>query len=221
MTAAAAADAVVVHDVPLLVENRLAPMYHLVIVVDAPIEQRVRRLVRDRGMSQEDVLARIATQADDARRRAVADVWLDNGGTADQVLAAADDLWADRLVPFEANVRLRRQLAGAARLEPSASSPSQAALNAAVTVLRASFDADQGGFGGAPKFPPSSVLEFLLRRAAARPRDSGSEARNRAAPGAPAAEGYPELAMALATLRAMAARRDLRPAGRRVLPATR
>ncbi len=108
LTAAAAADAVVVHDVPLLVENRLAPMYHLVIVVDAPIEQRVRRLVRDRGMSQEDVLARIATQADDARRHAVADVWLDNGGTADQVLAAADDLWADRLVPFEANVRLRR-----------------------------------------------------------------------------------------------------------------
>jgi dephospho-CoA kinase len=108
LTADAAPDAVVVHDVPLLVENRLAPMYHLVIVVDTPVERRVRRLVRDRGMSEQDVRARIAVQADDARRRAVADVWLDNAGTADQVLAAADDLWADRLVPFEANVRLRR-----------------------------------------------------------------------------------------------------------------
>jgi dephospho-CoA kinase len=108
LTAAAAPDAVVVHDVPLLVENGLAPMYHLVIVVDAPIDQRVRRLVRDRGMREEDVLARIASQADESRRRAVADVWLDNGGTADQVLATADDLWADRLVPFEANVRLHR-----------------------------------------------------------------------------------------------------------------
>jgi dephospho-CoA kinase len=108
LTAAAAPDAVVVHDVPLLVENGLAPMYHLVIVVHTPTEQRVRRLVRDRGMREEDVLARIAAQASDARRRAVADVWLDNAGTPDQVLAAADDLWADRLVPFEANVRLHR-----------------------------------------------------------------------------------------------------------------
>jgi dephospho-CoA kinase len=108
LTAAAAPDAVIVHDVPLLVENGLAPMYHLVIVVDAPIEQRVRRLVRDRGMAERDVLARIAAQADEPRRRAVADVWLDNGGTADQALAVADELWADRLVPFEANVRLRR-----------------------------------------------------------------------------------------------------------------
>jgi dephospho-CoA kinase len=108
LTAAAAPDAVIVHDVPLLVENGLAPMYHLVIVVDTPLEQRVRRLVRDRGMTEDEVLARIAAQADDTRRRAVADVWLDNAGTPDQVLAAADDLWADRLVPFEANVRLHR-----------------------------------------------------------------------------------------------------------------
>lgn len=108
LTAAAAPDAVVVHDVPLLVENGLAPHYHLVLVVDAPVEERIRRLVHDRGMAESDVLARIAAQADDERRRAVADVWLDNSGTPDQVLATVDDLWADRLVPFEANVRLRR-----------------------------------------------------------------------------------------------------------------
>ena len=108
LTAEAADDAVVVHDVPLLVENGLAPRYHLVLVVDAPVPDRIHRLVHDRGMAESDVLARIAAQADDERRRAVADVWLDNSGTPDQVLATVDDLWADRLVPFEANVRLRR-----------------------------------------------------------------------------------------------------------------
>jgi dephospho-CoA kinase len=104
----AADDAVVVHDVPLLVEKNYAPMYHLVVIVDADIAQRIHRLVSARGMSEEDARARIAAQATDEQRRAVADVWLDNSGTPDQVLAQADALWADRLVPFEANVRLRR-----------------------------------------------------------------------------------------------------------------
>jgi dephospho-CoA kinase len=108
LTSAAPKDAVLVHDVPLLVENGLAPMYHLVVVVDAPVPERIRRLVRDRGMTEQEVTARIAAQADEARRRAVADVWLDNGGSPDQVLAVVDALWADRLVPFEANIRLQR-----------------------------------------------------------------------------------------------------------------
>jgi dephospho-CoA kinase len=104
----AAPDAIVVHDVPLLVENGLAPGYHLVLVVHASVEQRVRRLVTSRGMAEEDVRARIAAQASEEARRAVADVWLDNSGTPDQVVAVVDDLWADRLVPFEANIRLGR-----------------------------------------------------------------------------------------------------------------
>ena len=108
LTSAAPKDAVLVHDVPLLVENGLAPMYHLVVVVDAPVPERIARLLRTRGMTEDEVRARIAAQADEARRRAVADVWLDNGGSPDQVLAAVDALWADRLIPFEANVRLRR-----------------------------------------------------------------------------------------------------------------
>ena len=108
LTSVARKDAVLVHDVPLLVENGLAPMYHLVVVVDAPVPERIARLVRTRGMTEDEVRARIAAQADEPRRRAVADVWLDNGGTPDQVLAAVDALWADRLIPFEANVRLRR-----------------------------------------------------------------------------------------------------------------
>ncbi|HJP75541.1 MAG TPA: dephospho-CoA kinase [Pseudonocardiaceae bacterium] len=108
LTSAAPRDAVLVHDVPLLVENGLAPMYHLVVVVDAPIPDRIARLVHGRGMTEEEVWARIDAQADEARRRAVADVWLDNSGTPDQVLAAVDALWSDRLIPFEANVRLQR-----------------------------------------------------------------------------------------------------------------
>lgn len=101
-------EAVVVHDVPLLVENGLAPMYHLVVIVDAPEDLRVARLTGQRGMSEVDARNRIAAQADESRRRAVADVWLDNAGTPDVVLAEVDALWADRLVPYEANVRLRR-----------------------------------------------------------------------------------------------------------------
>jgi dephospho-CoA kinase len=104
----AAPEAVVVHDVPLLVENGLAPMYHLVIVVDAPEDVRVARLTGQRGMSEVDARNRIAAQADEGRRRAVADVWLDNATTPDVVLAEVDALWADRLVPYEANVRLHR-----------------------------------------------------------------------------------------------------------------
>ncbi|SFQ56179.1 dephospho-CoA kinase [Amycolatopsis rubida] len=108
LMAGAADDAIVVHDVPLLVENDLAPAYHLVLVVDAPVEVRVRRLVEVRGMPEADARARIRAQAAEEQRRAVADVWLDNGGTPDVVLAEVDALWADRLIPFEANLRLRK-----------------------------------------------------------------------------------------------------------------
>ncbi len=56
------------------------------------------------------------------------------------------------------------RLVGAARLTPSEEPLDVAALDAAVATLTQQFDPVQGGFGGAPKFPPSSVLEFLLRR---------------------------------------------------------
>ncbi len=105
---AAPADAVVVHDVPLLVENGLGPNYQLVLVVDAPAAERVRRLVGDRGMEPDDARARLAAQAGDDARRAAADVLLDNGGPRGGVLAAVDSLWRDRLVPFEANLRAGR-----------------------------------------------------------------------------------------------------------------
>ena len=108
LMSAAAPDAIVVHDIPLLVEGGFAPGYHLVIVVGAPEEVRLRRLVETRGMTEADAKARIALQATDEQRRAAADVWLDNGGPQDIVLAEVDALWADRLLTFEANIRLRR-----------------------------------------------------------------------------------------------------------------
>ncbi|MBP2477928.1 dephospho-CoA kinase [Crossiella equi] len=103
------ADGLVVHDIPLLVENGLAPGFHLVLIADAPVEERIRRLVTHRGIGEADARARIARQATDEQRRAAADVLLDNSGSPEQLRAVLDALWTDRLVPFEANVRLRRR----------------------------------------------------------------------------------------------------------------
>lgn len=96
--AAATADpgAVVVHDIPLLVETGQADTFHLVVVVHAPALLRVERLVRLRGMSREDAEARVAAQAGDDERIAVADVVLDGSRTDADLRAQVDELW-DRL----------------------------------------------------------------------------------------------------------------------------
>ncbi len=108
LIAAAPHDAVVVQDIPLLVEGGMGPLFPLVVVVHADVEERVRRLVGSRGMPEADARARIAAQADDDARRAAADVWLDNGGAVEDLGSRIDDLWDTRLVPFEENLRLRR-----------------------------------------------------------------------------------------------------------------
>lgn len=105
--AAAPADSVVVHDVPLLVEKHMGPGYHLVLVVGATEQTRLRRLAATRGMTEADARSRIGAQATDEQRRAAADVWLDNDGPRDALLSQVDMLWHERLVPFEANVRHR------------------------------------------------------------------------------------------------------------------
>lgn len=106
---AAPPDAIVVQDVPLLVEAGLAAGFPLVVVVHAAAEVRLRRLVDQRGMPAADARARIAAQATDEQHHAAADVWLDNTGSRDETLAAVDQLWAQRLVPFEDNLRHRRR----------------------------------------------------------------------------------------------------------------
>jgi dephospho-CoA kinase len=112
LIAAAPSDAVVVQDVPLLVESGMAPSFPLVVIVHADAEERVRRLVGQRGMSEADARGRIAAQAGDEARRAVADVWLDNSGKPEEIESAVDALWEQRLVPFEANLRERRAVRG-------------------------------------------------------------------------------------------------------------
>ncbi|MFG1892812.1 dephospho-CoA kinase [Micromonospora zamorensis] len=108
LAAAAAPGAIVVNDVPLLVEVGLAPTYHLVIVVQTAVTTRLERLARDRGMDRAEAERRIAAQADDARRRAAADVVLTNDGSLTDLHDAVDDLWRQRLVPYEDNLRERR-----------------------------------------------------------------------------------------------------------------
>ncbi|MBF0687459.1 MAG: dephospho-CoA kinase [Cellulomonas sp.] len=101
--AAAALDggAVVVQDIPLLVETGQAEDFHVVVVVHAPAVLRVERLVRLRGMARADAEARVAAQARDEDRLAVADVVLDGSGTDVDLRAQVDELWARLAVERE------------------------------------------------------------------------------------------------------------------------
>ena len=90
------ADAVVVQDIPLLVETGQAGSFDLVLVVEADVDTRVARLVQ-RGLGEDDARARIAAQATDEQRRAVADVVLDNSGTPEGLAAQVDRFWAEHV----------------------------------------------------------------------------------------------------------------------------
>ncbi|MCF4121209.1 dephospho-CoA kinase [Antribacter sp. KLBMP9083] len=93
--AAAVADprAVIVHDIPLLVETGQADHFHLLVVVHAPADMRAERLMRGRGLTEAEALARVGAQATDEERLAAADVTLDGAGTVDELLAQVDELW--------------------------------------------------------------------------------------------------------------------------------
>jgi dephospho-CoA kinase len=93
LVASAPPGTVLINDVPLLVEAGLAGGYDLVVVVLASEPTRLARLVHDRGMSESEARARMATQATDEQRRAVADIVLDNDGTLEQLRTAVDEVW--------------------------------------------------------------------------------------------------------------------------------
>ena len=95
---AAPRGAVAVYDVPLLVEGGGAGLFDAVVVVDAPVEERLERLAA-RGVGRADALRRMASQASDEQRRAVASVWIDNSGTADELRAVAAAVLAQWLAP--------------------------------------------------------------------------------------------------------------------------
>ncbi|MEV7024785.1 dephospho-CoA kinase [Kitasatospora sp. NPDC093558] len=94
LEAAAAPDAVVVHDVPLLAENGLGPLYDLVVVVDAADDVRVARLVELRGMTEDEARARMAAQATRQERLAIADLVIDNSGPLEELAPRVAEVWA-------------------------------------------------------------------------------------------------------------------------------
>ncbi|MGW2019789.1 dephospho-CoA kinase [Streptomyces sp. NPDC001927] len=93
LESAAGPDDVVVHDVPLLTENALAPLYDLVVVVDASAETQLDRLVRLRGMAEPEARARMAAQATREQRRAIADLLIDNDGPLEALEPQVRAVW--------------------------------------------------------------------------------------------------------------------------------
>lgn len=93
----AGADAIVVHDNPLLVEMGAHELCDVVVVVDIPVELQVERLIATRGMSEADAGARIAAQASRERRTGAADLVIDNTGSPDELVRTVGGLW-DELV---------------------------------------------------------------------------------------------------------------------------
>ncbi|MGY5126324.1 dephospho-CoA kinase [Streptomyces nigrescens] len=93
LEASAGPDAVVVHDVPLLTENGLAPLYDLVVVVDAAPQTQLDRLVRLRGMAEDEAKSRMAAQATREQRLAVADLVIDNDGPLEALEPQVRAVW--------------------------------------------------------------------------------------------------------------------------------
>jgi dephospho-CoA kinase len=92
LMAAAAPQDVVVYDVPLLVESRLGKAFDVVVVVEADVDTRLTRLA-ERGLAESDARARMAVQASDEERRAVAHEVIANDGTREELAAEVDELW--------------------------------------------------------------------------------------------------------------------------------
>jgi dephospho-CoA kinase len=106
LTRASPEGAIVVYDVPLLVESGLAPGFDVVVVVLAGTERRIARL-RARGMPEDDARARMAVQATDEQRRAVGQEIVENDGTIQELRAQVEGLWS--------RLRTRAEVLGSSR----------------------------------------------------------------------------------------------------------
>jgi dephospho-CoA kinase len=95
LEAAAPQDAIVVHDIPLLAESGRVADFDAVIVVDAPHETQVERLLRDRDMSRQDAESRIAAQAPREQRRAIATYVIENTGTREDLRQRVAEVFED------------------------------------------------------------------------------------------------------------------------------
>lgn len=100
---AAAGAPVVVYDMPLLAETGQQGLVDIVVVVDVPVEEQVRRAVEGRGMDPADVERRIQAQASREQRRAIADLVIDNSGSLEQTRAQVERAWHDWLEPPDAS----------------------------------------------------------------------------------------------------------------------
>ncbi len=159
-------DAVVVEDIPLLVESGMAPLFPLVVIVHAEVELRLQRLIEQRGMPEADARARIAAQADDDQRRAVADIWLDNSGSQEELVTRAREVWNDRIMPFAHNVAERQIVRAAARVVPADPTwPDQArriVARLATTCGHKALRVDHIGSTAVPEFDAKDVIDIQL-----------------------------------------------------------
>ncbi|WP_406815851.1 dephospho-CoA kinase [Mycobacterium sp. M23085] len=159
-------DSVVVEDIPLLVESGMAPLFPLVVIVHADVEVRLRRLVDQRGMLEDDARARIAAQASDEQRRAVADIWLDNSGSPEDLVRRAHDVWNNRIVPFAHNLSARQIARAPARLvppDPSWAEQAQRIVNRLKTSCgHRALRVDHIGSTAVPDFPAKDVIDVQI-----------------------------------------------------------
>jgi len=101
LAAAAGPDDLVVHDIPLLAESGIADTFDAVVVVDAPTDLQVARMLRDRGWTQEDAESRIAAQASREKRLEVATYVIENTGSLEDLRARVQNVY-DALTAGEA-----------------------------------------------------------------------------------------------------------------------
>ena len=168
LAAAAAKGAVVVQDIPLLVETGQGANFHLVVVVDAPDGVRVQRMVQHRHLSAPDARARMAAQASREARLAAADVVLDNSGSKAELQDAVDRLWKFRLAPFAENLarhRLAPRTGGPVLTPANPEWPAQAGR--LIARLRAAapqeiLTLDHVGSTAVPGLPAKDILDLQL-----------------------------------------------------------
>ncbi|OBK12574.1 dephospho-CoA kinase [Mycobacterium asiaticum] len=159
-------DAVVVEDIPLLVESGMAPLFPLVIIVHADVELRVQRLVEIRGMTEDDARARISAQATDEQRRAVADIWLDNSGRPEALAERARDVWHNRILPFSHNLSQRQPARTPARVvsaDPSWAEQAQRIVKRLQTTCgHRAVRVDHIGSTAVPKLDAKDVIDIQV-----------------------------------------------------------
>lgn len=93
MLANAPANAIIIEDIPLLVEKNLHPDYDFVMVVTAPETLRLARLMTERQIPEAEALKRMSTQVGDEARAAIADAIIDNSGTKAELAERVEDVW--------------------------------------------------------------------------------------------------------------------------------